>query len=255
MKKNLIIITIITLALLSCNNNDDGIPSNNLTFNFTQNWDEENVTLSDFNEIKYTNANGENLSLERLRYLISNITLENENGIETVLEGYQLIDITKPETLEFKPNTAIPNGTYNNISITFGFNEEDNIDGAYADLNTAVWNVPVMLGGGYHYMQLEGKFINTNQETVGYQYHAIKANKRENEELVLQETFIQKDLGEVTINGDTTIEIKMNVAEWFKNPNIWDLNELGGMLMPNFEAQLMINENGQGVFSLGEVSQ
>jgi len=165
------------------------------------------------------------------------------------------VDVTKPETLVFNPTTEITNGTYKNITITFGFNQEDNKDGEYADLNTATWNVPGMLGGGYHYMQLEGKFTNANQENVGYQYHAIKANKRVNDNLVFEETFIEKNLGEVTINGNTTVEIKMNIAEWFKSPNTWDLNELGGMLMPNFDAQVLINANGQNVFSLGEVSQ
>ena len=52
------------------------------------------------------------------------------------------------------------------------------------------------------------------------------------------------------------IEVKMNVAEWFKNPNTWDLNTLFASLMPNFNAQKMISANGsQGVFTLGTVTQ
>ena len=46
----------------------------------------------------------------------------------------------------------------------------------------------------------------------------------------------------------------MNVAEWFKNPNTWNLNQLNTVLMPNFEAQKMMNLNGRSVFSLGEVN-
>jgi hypothetical protein len=47
----------------------------------------------------------------------------------------------------------------------------------------------------------------------------------------------------------------MNIAEWFKNPNTWDLNELNTVLMPNFEAQKMMSENGRSVFSLGDINQ
>ena len=47
----------------------------------------------------------------------------------------------------------------------------------------------------------------------------------------------------------------MNIAEWFKNPNIWDLNQRNTVLMPNFEAQLLMSQNGKSVFSLGDPSQ
>ena len=50
-----------------------------------------------------------------------------------------------------------------------------NTDGAYPDLNSASWNVPPMLGGGYHYMQLDGKFINNIENEAGYNFHAIRA--------------------------------------------------------------------------------
>ena len=47
----------------------------------------------------------------------------------------------------------------------------------------------------------------------------------------------------------------MNIAEWFKNPNTWDLNVLNQMLMPNSSAQIMMYENGQNVFNLESVNQ
>ena len=48
----------------------------------------------------------------------------------------------------------------------------------------------------------------------------------------------------------------MNVAEWFKNPNTWDLTVLYTLLMPNYNAQLMMHDNGSnGVFTLGDVTQ
>ena len=42
----------------------------------------------------------------------------------------------------------------------------------------------------------------------------------------------------------------MHIDQWFENPNLWDLNILNGMLMGNYTAQKMMQENGQNVFSL-----
>jgi hypothetical protein len=47
----------------------------------------------------------------------------------------------------------------------------------------------------------------------------------------------------------------MNIAEWFKNPNTWDLNVLNTVLMPNFDAQILMHQNGKSVFSLGAVQE
>ena len=71
--------------------------------------------------------------------------------------------------------------------------------------------------------------------------------------MVFQDTFIEVNLGSAIISNDTSFNIEMNIAEWFKNPNMWDLNLLYNSLMPNFNAQVMMYENGQNVFSLESV--
>ena len=55
---------------------------------------------------------------------------------------------------------------------------------------------------------------------------------------------------ETNLNSNSEIEIKMNVAEWFKDPNLWDLNVFSSPLMPNPTAQQMMHENGESVFSV-----
>ena len=244
------------MTLLSCHtDNDDKVSHVNTLFNFSHNWDATAFTNADFNIIKYTNANGEEMSISKLRYLISNITFKKSNGETFVLEGYNLVDVTNNTTLSFTPNNSIPTGIYSNVSFTFGFNNNDNYNNNYTDLNSASWNVPAMMGGGYHFMQLEGKFIDNASTETGYAYHVIRAVDNSGPNLVFQDTFFEVDLGEVTINNTATFNIEMNIAEWFKNPNTWDLNTLNNMLMPNFNAQVMMFENGQNVFSLKSVNQ
>ena len=236
---------------MSCSKEKDNT-NLSTTFNFTHNWDGIQVSNSDFNTIQYTNANGEVMSIEKLRYLVSKITFSNPTSGVIVIDGYNLVDVTNNSKLFFIPTEDIPEGTYN-ISFTFGFNNDDNAQN-YLDLNSASWNVPEMLGGGYHFMQLEGKFVDNSAIETGYAYHSIRAIDNSGTQPVFQDTFFNVNLGDVTLLNNTTIEVKMNIAEWFKNPNQWDLNTLGNMLMPNFNAQIMMHANGQNVFSLGAIT-
>ena len=217
-----------------------------VTLNFTHNWDLLELTKQDFNELKFTNANGEQLSIEKLRYLISNISLlDNKN--------HHLIDVGE----NTGTSISIPNlteGSYT-LSFRFGFSNEDNTDGTYQDLNSASFSVPEMLGGGYHFMQFDGKYIDNNNEASGFNYHTIRAvDRTDSDNLKFEDTSFEVNLGTIVVANTTEIEIKMNLAEWFKNPNTWNLNELNTVLMPNFEAQKMMRANGETVFSLGVVN-
>jgi hypothetical protein len=100
-------------------------------------------------------------------------------------------------------------------------------------------------------MQMDGKFINNEDEEQGYNYHAIRAANNPGENPTFpQDTFFNVSLGEVTVSNNATFNIEMNIAEWFKSPHRWDLNILNQMLMPNSDAQIKMYENGQNVFSL-----
>jgi hypothetical protein len=254
MKKILVIIFGLVI-LSSCSDEENpGVPITQVSLTFNHNWDGLSVNNTDFNSIKFRNENNDELSIERLRYLVSNITFQNQNGETLVLDGYNLVDLSDLSSLNYQLMSEIPMGTYTNVSFTFGFNNQDNQDGIYPDLNVASWNVPMMLGGGYHYMQLDGKFINESSEEQGYQYHAIRAVDRSDpENLIFQDTFFTVNLGEVIVRNNSEINIEINIAQWFKEPNLWDLNQLNSMLMPNFDAQLKMYYNGQNVFSLGTV--
>ncbi|CAI8224936.1 MAG: Uncharacterised protein [Formosa sp. Hel1_33_131] len=246
------LLTVSLTILCGCSSDTNNSESPvHITLNFSHHWDDTRVTNSDFNDLKFTNAHGELLSIERLSYLISNIVFTETSGQTILLEGYNLVDVTNQTNLSYTPKTKILTGTYRNVSFVFGFTNEKNTEGTYSDLNAASWNVPMMLGGGYHYMQLDGKFKNNNNETQGYNYHAIRANDNAGDNPTFpKDTYIQVDLGEVTINADVEFDISMNIAEWFKNPNNWDLNDYNQLLMPNSNAQILIYENGQNVFTL-----
>jgi hypothetical protein len=255
-KKLITLLSIITL-LTACNSSDDSdeVQEISTTFKFTHNWDGALIRDYNFGQIQYVTEHGESISFERFRYVISDIIFTKANGEQIELDVYNLVDLTNEVNMEYTPNIQIPIGNYTNVSFTFGLDNEDNAEN-YTDLNSASFNVPEMMGGGYHYMQFDGKFINSSMEEQGFNYHAIRAvdNPGANPTFP-QDTFFTVNLGAIDITNNIEIEVKMNIAEWFKSPNLWDLNIYNQMLMPNSTAQIMMYENGQNAFSLGEVFQ
>jgi hypothetical protein len=255
--KRIALMLAVALAFTACKNDDDTPTQKdvNVAFDFTHNFDGDEIENSDFEVIQYTNAHGEELSISKIVYLISDITFTNAAGDTFTAGDYNLVNVREASNLSFSPDVEIPEGEYN-VSFTFGFDDEDNIDGAYTDLNSADggWNVPAMLGGGYHFMRLEGRFLDNTATETGFQYHTIRAADNSTMPITLQDTSFEVSLGQIDISEGTTVEIKMNIAEWFKNPNEWDLNVLGQALMPNYDAQIMMSENGTSVFSKGTVT-
>jgi len=264
--KKIALIFMAILALAACNSDDDNTTPQediNVTFNFTQNWDGDEIQNSDYQTTAYVNANGESMTLSKVNYLISDITFTStEDGTVYNSEDYNLVLAREGENATFFPKIKIPQGDYT-ISFTFGFDDEDNDKaGGYPDLNSqdGFWNVPAPLGSGYHFQRIEGTYVNNNSETTNFQFHTVRANKHTTlppgpgtlEEL--RDTSFEVNLGEVTIRNNMTVEVKANIAEWFKNPVTWNLNTRYQVLMPNFQAQLDMNANGTSVFSLGAVT-
>lgn len=251
----LLFVLTICLATSGCNDDDDAIIPVSVDLNFTHNWDGDEIANSDFDLTNYINAKGNVLKISKMIYLISDVTFTDSAGMVYDAGDYNLVNVRDESNLTFTPNIQIPPGDYT-VSFTFGFDDEDNIDGAYLDLNSADggWNVPMMLGGGYHYMRFEGRFIDNMAAETSFQYHMIRSANT----TVLPFEFIDSSfivsLGQVTVASNTNIEVKMNLAEWFKNPNLWDLNDLHSELMENFDAQIMMSQNGQSAFSLGAVT-
>ncbi len=255
MKTKILAIICLTFVLSSCSeDNDISLNPVAITLNFSHSWDGIEITNADFNELKFTNENEQDLSIEGLRYVISEILLTHESGVVTVLDEYNLVDLTNTKGLSFTTSEAILPGDYTSVSFRFGFSNEYNIDGAYPDLNTANFNVPNALGGGYHFMQFDGKYRDITSVEAPFNYHVISAIDPTNTNDP-KDTSFSLNIGAATIGGNTNIQIEMDVSEWFKNPTTWNLNEYDVNLMGNYDVQLLMNQNGSSVFSLVSITQ
>lgn len=223
-----------------------------VTFEFSHLFNGAGITNADFNQFNYVTEQGDTLSLTKLRYLISDLRFYRQDGDSILIEGYQLVDVTAGTGFTLDPDLEIPHGNYVGLSFIWGLDETDNVDGAYPDLNAASWNWPAMLGGGYHFMQMEGMYLDGGV-AMPYAYHNGTARVSAG---VFEQNWFKVDLGMEALDKQyADITITFDIAEWYRNPHLWDLNVLNVNLMPNYDAQKMMNANGRTVFSLGNVDQ
>lgn len=244
--KILLYLLTLTFIVGGCGSDDDNTPAEvAVSVKFSQSFDNTPFSDSDLSNTVYTNEMGQELTVFRLRYLLSKMELKNDAGETFPINDYHLADVSKSETLSLNTNASVPEGTYT-LSFIYGFNEEDNVDGGYPDLNSVSWNWPIALGGGYHFLQMDGNY-NVDTEPAPFNFHNGTARVSEGD---FEQNFVRIDLANpLQIEEGAVVEIHMDIAEWFKNPNTWDLNIYNTGLMPNYEAQKLMQQNAATVFS------
>lgn len=194
-----------------------------------------------FDSINNTNLSGNKYSIHNVNFYISNIKLMHEDG--SVFSSKETFYI---DPLLISKNSfyldSIPAGNYTEITFLLGLDPMKNIDFGLAttldNLNMA-W--PTAMGGGYHFLKMEGHYLDTMNQNKGY---AIHLGKNENAaEIKLHQLFIQKNQ-----NHDFTIVF--NVNEVFANPYTYNLNFETNYTMADSLSMLKIRNNIQDAFSI-----
>lgn len=217
--------------------------------NFTFNFDGVPVSLANLNQFNYVTQDNDTISIAKIRYLISDLSLYKSNGDSVHLDDYQLVDLSIPTSMSFTTG-EVDLGAYASVGFKWGFDSVDN-QGNYVDLNSTSWNWPAMIGGGYHFMQFDGQYLN-NGTPSPFNFHNGTASNGG----VHEDNHAEIRLAGIALNQEyVSLEIRMNIAEWFKNPHTWDLNVYNTMLMPNYTAQKLMHDQVYSVFSLGTISQ
>lgn len=226
-----------------------------VTLKFSQNINGSSISAADFDQLNYTTPEGNTYSVTKMQYLISDVRLYKANGDSVMVDGYHLVDMSDTTTLTYELPEVVRIAPYVGIGFTFGFDAEDNISGQYADLNALSWSSPEELGGGYHQMKFEGRYIDDITDTIGFQYHSLSKIRKTTPDTTFHDNYVNVNLTKsLDITGNTTVEIKMDIQEWFENPNLWDLDVYYAALMSDYNAQIMMRQNAATVFSVGTVT-
>ncbi|MEZ5147907.1 MAG: hypothetical protein R2759_12810 [Bacteroidales bacterium] len=117
---------------------------------------------------------------------------------------------------------------------------------------------PEFLGGGYHYMKLNGKWLPAGQTSPNYSIRLLGRGQvyysyPDSITGTSDNQFnVSLPASGFTILADETVEIQitMNVENWFNDPHIYDHDIYGGYIMQNQEAMEMVKQNGHNVFTI-----
>jgi len=101
MFKKAAFLVLLVLPFVACDKNDDDQAQQNtpVSIGFLHSFYEDEVSVSS-NTIQYTNGFGTSLSITRLRYLISQVSFTNQDGIKTIVKDYHLVDLSQEIVLQ-----------------------------------------------------------------------------------------------------------------------------------------------------------
>ena len=211
----------------------------------------------------YVNEAGEQFLITEIQWFISRITLMDDQGnvyllghremgtsFETPQEKIFYIDTNIPESLTLE-TAPLPSGHYTSLSFTFGLNQEDNQTGLFSDPPERDMFWPEPLGGGYHYMKLNGKYLDQNGMLHPMNIH-LGIGQNEDHTEFFQNYFTVELPLDLDLEADATnvIHLDMNIDNWFRNPHTYSITAFGSAIMQNQEAQRILKENGHDVFSI-----
>ncbi len=220
----------------------------------------EHVVGSDdleYDTMKFTNAAGNLYEVENMKYIVSDFVLHTSSGM-VELEDEHYIDAADPTTHTYDPGEDIETGSYTSVSFTFGIDSIENTAGKFSNAPESNMAWPAMMGTGYHYMKLEGKYDSAGT-TKNYNIHLGPSNGGAGMGVVGNDYSVDITLSNssftATDHGEIEVIIKVDINEWFKSPNIYDFNTYGEIIMPNQVAQEVLQENGASVFSLDHIHE
>lgn len=250
MKKNSFLLfirmVIALLVLVSCGKEEIKSVAPQFVFQHNVNGSElQKGTMS------YTNQAGNVYEVDELQYFISEITLTRPDGklVEITSDSsIHYVDLDIPSTLTWNPKDMIPAGEYNSITFVVGINEAKNKTGLFVNPPERDMFWPDIMGGGFHYMKMNGKWKAEGDIIKPFNFH-LGIGMNMDKTVFYQNYFsVTLPLNFHTESLTNVFTVTMNIEKWFEAPNVWDWNIIGGQIMMNQDAMHKGCENGANAF-------
>ncbi len=260
----LLFISVFIFILTSCKKDESSVPITETgTFKINLKHSIANLPV-ELNQNIYINEAGNHYEVNDIMYFISDVKLHPHIGTPFIIDKSTLahyVDVGIPSTLNWTFKDAIPVGVYDSISFIFGINKDKNISNSFVNPPESNMFWPEILGGGYHYMKINGKWLNQQNTSVAFNFHfgigqiytdTVTYNVNTITSYVQNYFSVSLPLTSFQIlkNQATSINLEMAIDKWFKTPHVWNHNYWGSSIMQNQKALQTIKENGFDVFSI-----
>lgn len=200
--------------------------------------------------LRYTNEASNPYLVNEAQWFISNLELEDHDGNRVMLADTWYIDTNIPETQTIWVS-EVPTGSYRILRFTFGLSDADNLTGRFNNPPESNMFWPDELGGGYHYMKLNGKYLTPDSLLAPIAIHLGRGQNSDHSEFYDNSFTVELSVELDVYDGqDYQVSLVMNINKWFRDPHVYDFNAFGSAIMQNQEAQQLLKENGRDVFSI-----
>ncbi len=243
-----------------CREEEKQTAETTLKFSFRHSVDGLNLVTD---EMKYSNAAENEYEVSEVMYFISDLKLYHQDGrviAPADLDDIHYVDTNMPESFEWSVGKDIPEGNYDSLTFTFGISEAKNQSFMFVNPPEVNMTWPELLGGGYHYLMLNGWWKNTGGNRLPFNFHLGIGQIYENNSGQVEDItgFVHNAF---TVNPGSekfTIEkgkshtavLTMDVNSWFETPEVFDFNFYGGAIMQNQDAMHIGCLNGRDAFSI-----
>lgn len=255
----LIVSSAFILLAVSCHKTPEQPETKNgkISFNFKHRVDGQPLQVD---TMMYINAAGNHYLVNEIQYFISDVTLHKSNGDSVLLDSWEdihYVDTDIESTWTYTLKDDVQPDIYNAISFTFGINEQKNQSLMFVNPPESLMFWPELLGGGYHYMKLNGKWLDTLDHITPFNFHlgigqvyysfpdSISRYVQNYFKVSLPNSGFEMKPGETK-----NFTLVMNVENWFQNPNVFDFNYWSGDIMQKQDAMHAACQNGWDVFTI-----
>lgn len=197
----------------------------------------------EWDTVKYINAAGNTYGIQTFNLYISNIILKRVDGKFYTSKKVFYLDprvLTKNKFIL----DSIPPGIYNEISFNVGIDSAKNVTfglPATTDNINMAW--PDMMGGGYHFIKLEGNYLDVMNVKNGFAVHLGK-----NVNLSFIKVF--QTMNQNNSNNNYTLSFDVN--EVFTNPYLYNFNIDNNYTMVDSVAMFKIKTNISDAFKIDQ---
>lgn len=251
---------IVLFIISGCREEEKQMAETTLKLSFRHTVEGANLVTDD---MKYTNAAGNEYEVSEIMYFISDLKLYHQDGRVVApadWDDIHYVDTNMPESFEWTVGKGVPEGNYDSLTFTFGISEEKNQSFMFVNPPEVNMTWPELLGGGYHYLMLNGWWNDLQASRQPFNFHLgigqIYGNNSGQVEditgFVHNAFTVNPGGGAFTIEkGKTnTAVLSMDVNSWFDTPVVFDFNYYGGAIMQNQEAMHAGCLNGRDAFSV-----
>lgn len=216
--------------------------------------------------IIYENRSNDFYAIQNLQYVISDFRFTTSESKHLTFGEYHYVDIKDGSTFSFNPKDSILTTDYYSISFYLGFLEEDNITGQYPELDGKGMAWPIIGGGGYYGLKMNGRTTSLDPQPYNLAIGSkIRLETSEDTSYVPNEVIgsipkldpLEPILRIPKGTKEVTIELKVNVNKLFETwdgvPN-YDFQTYPDNLELDMQGSEILSTNVLALFSLGAVT-